>query len=293
VDEVNRVPDALVRKHSGTSLDVATEARRLLDALDKRRTIPPMAPAARLSLPDAYRVSRAVADRRMARGETPIGRKIGFTNRTIWAEYGVDHPIYGPIYDSTVVFADESINSFSLGPFVQPRIEPEILFGLAGTPDPAMDERELLGCLDWIAHGFEIVQSLFPDWRFAAADCVAAFGLHGALICGPRWSLAGIAPDAASAALRSFSIELFRDGSLVDEGRAANVLDGPLLALRHLVRTLADDAEAQQLGAGEIVTTGTLTRAFPVLPGERWTTTLHGFERSGLSVPGLDIRFGA
>ncbi len=38
----------------------------------------------------------------MARGERPVGRKIGFTNRTIWAEYGVYAPIWGDMYDTTL-----------------------------------------------------------------------------------------------------------------------------------------------------------------------------------------------
>jgi len=37
----------------------------------------------------AYRVSAEILRRRRARGEKPIGRKVGFTNRTIWPEYGV------------------------------------------------------------------------------------------------------------------------------------------------------------------------------------------------------------
>ena len=38
------------------------------------------------------------------------------------------------------------------------------------------------------------------------------------------------------------------------------------------------------LEAGEIVSTGTLTDAHPVAPGERWTTDLHGFAVRGLEV---------
>ncbi len=37
----------------------------------------------------AYLVSAEILRRRRARGETPIGRKVGFTNRTIWAESSV------------------------------------------------------------------------------------------------------------------------------------------------------------------------------------------------------------
>src|SRR6185436_708604 len=54
-----------------------------------------------LDLDAAYRVAAEVHARRMARGERPIGRKIGFTNRRIWDEYGVWAPIWGHVYDTT------------------------------------------------------------------------------------------------------------------------------------------------------------------------------------------------
>ncbi len=53
-----------------------------------------------------------------------------------------------------------------------------------------MDEAALLGCIAWVAHGFEIVHSMFAGWRFAAADTVAAFALHGAYRLGPRRPIA-------------------------------------------------------------------------------------------------------
>ena len=51
---------------------------------------------------DAYAVTAKLRELRMARGEKPVGRKIGFTNRNIWAEYGVFQPIWGDVYDTTV-----------------------------------------------------------------------------------------------------------------------------------------------------------------------------------------------
>src|SRR5262245_35041304 len=53
-------------------------------------------------LPAAYRAAALVHEQRLARGEKPVGRKIGFTNRTIWAEYDVWAPIWGHMYDRTV-----------------------------------------------------------------------------------------------------------------------------------------------------------------------------------------------
>ena len=72
----------------------------------------------------------------------------------------------------------------------------------------------------------------------------------------------------------------------MERGIGANVLDSPLFALAHLVELLAIQPEFAQLHAGEIVSTGTLTDAHPVAPGETWSTAF-----DGLPLPGLQIRF--
>jgi 2-oxo-3-hexenedioate decarboxylase len=46
--------------------------------------------------------------------------------------------------------------------------------------------------------------------------------------------------------LSAFEIDLKCDGRLVDRGRAANVLGGPLSALRHLVGLLATDRSTRR-----------------------------------------------
>ena len=148
-----------------------------------------------------------------------------------------------------------------------------------------MDEHDLLGCIDWLAHGFEIVQSIYPGWAFTLPDTVVANGLHGALLIGPRHDITGDR-DAWEDALSTFEIDLLRNGVVMDHGRASNVLDGPLSALRHLNDLLADDPVNPPLAAGELVTTGTLTRAFPILPGETWST-----EPSGIPLDGIAMRF--
>jgi 2-oxo-3-hexenedioate decarboxylase len=149
-----------------------------------------------------------------------------------------------------------------------------------------MDEAALLGCIAWVAHGFEIVHSMFEGWRFAAADTVAAFALHGAYRLGPRRPIDQTPGEGWLAALSQFEISLYRNNEQVDRGRARNVLDGPLSALRHLNDLLAADRHNPPLAAGEIITTGTVTRAFPVAPGETWRTELHG-----LDLPPMTIRF--
>lgn len=251
-----------------------------------RQTMPFTQRTRSLDAHNAYQITSALRMRRIQNGETPLGRKIGFTNRTIWDEYDVHQPIWGDIYDSTVAWLDDLKGPFHLKGLAEPRIEPEIVFKLKSKPDAAMDEAALLDCMDWVAHGFELVQSLFPDWRFSVADTIAGCGLHGALLIGPPHVFKAGEQAAWLEALAHFSIDLFHNEICVDTGFARNVLDGPLSALRHLVSVLEHDPYNPDLQAGEIVTTGTLTRAFPVKRGETWRMQLFG-----LDLPPALIRF--
>ena len=262
---------------------IAAEAFAALDTGHRTSSFSARIPA--FDLDDAYRVTASIRQMRDTRGEIPVGRKIGFTNRTIWAEYNVYGPVWGYVYSSTVHNLAEIGDTFSLIGLAEPRIEPEIVFKLALAPAPGMDETALLACIDWVGHGFEIVQSIFPGWKFSAPDTVAAFGLHGALLIGARHSIAAHAEDW-SRTLSTFEIDLKRDGTVVDHGRAMNLLGGPVSALRHLVDILALDQVNPPLAAGEIVTTGTLTRALPVSAGETWTTGL-----TGVALDGICVRF--
>ena len=59
---------------------------------------------------------------------------------------------------------------------------------------------------------------------------------------------------------------------MIDRGVGANVLKSPALALAHLARVLTDLPQFPPLTEGEIVTTGTITDAWPVAPGETWSS---------------------
>jgi len=78
-------------------------------------------------------------------------------------------------------------------------------------------------------------------------------------------------------------VELSCDGAPRDRGAGANVLGSPLAALAHLLRVLAQLPAMPPLAAGEIVTTGTLTRALPIHAGETWSTTVEGIDLPGIS----------
>ena len=189
-------------------------AARILGASDAGK---PLAPITNehpgFDLADAYRVSAAARQRRVARGERLVGWKVGFTNRSVWASLGIDAPIWGPMYDTTV-FETKPVGttSFSLAGLASPRIEPEIGFRLARAPDPGMDEDELLACVDAVTHGFEIVQSVYPDWKFKAPDGIAAGGLHARYPHGPLVPVEPAERPRWARMLKELSITIFRDG---------------------------------------------------------------------------------
>ena len=259
-------------------------AAELMELLGTERQVRPF--SARdpgFGLAQAYDLVAEVRAMRVARGETPVGRKIGFTNTTIWQHYGVSGPMWNYVFDTTLRDLAATGGTFTLAGLAEPRIEPEIVLHLARAPKAGMNEDELLGCVDWIAHGFEIVHSCFPGWVFVIADTAAAYGLHGALLLGPRHA---VERDRAAwgSALRTFSLTLHRDGSPVAEGHARNVLGGPLSALRFLVEEIERTRPCDALRAGEIVTTGTLTDAQPIEAGSVWTTVLSGIDLGGLRI---------
>jgi 2-oxo-3-hexenedioate decarboxylase len=261
----------------------------LLAAADAGRSLPAVSPsgATPAEIAEATRVQQAVAALRRARGEMQLGWKIGFTNRTIWPLYGVHRPIWGPVWDTTLRRLDGTEAEHPVGRYAEPRLEPEIVIGLRTSPPPDADARDaastaaLAACIDWVAHGFEIVTSVWPGWKFGAAQTIAAQALHGALLVGPPVPVAALGADPA-AALSALRLVLYRDGERVAEGQGTDVLDGPVQALGHLVAGLA--ARGERISAGSVVTTGTLTDAQPLAPGQTWRTDL-----AGVVLPGLTL----
>ena len=236
---------------------------------------------------DGYEVLAQLHERRRAQGWRPVGRKIGFTNRTLWARYGVDRPMWSHVWDRTLTWASNGSASISLKGFQEPRIEPEVVFKLARSLPPGSPADSLLQAVEWMAPGFEIVHSVFPGWKFKAPDCTAAFGLHAALVVGTPLVIDDSNRAAIKAMLPKFAISLRSGDRVVDTGCGDNVLGSPLNALAHLRDRLAGQPQFPALAAGEIVTTGTLTDAWPVAPGQRWSS-----DYTTLGIDGLVLAFG-
>jgi len=263
-------------------VEASDAADVVIRAFAAKRLIPLLSDAdLTLDEAGAYAIAREVHTRRVRRGERPVGRKIGFTNRAIWSQYGVTTPIWGHMYDTTVHHVRHGGARVDVSRLVQPRIEPEIQLHFGRMPPVTRDVHAILECVDWIAQGFEIVQCPFAQWSFKGVDAVAAFGVHGALVVGTPVAVADIEDCAHK--LGRFTIELWRDGAPQSAGGGANVLGSPLLAFAHLAEVLSRQSLFPAVQADEIVSTGTLTDLLPVAPGETWSTRLDGIDLPGLT----------
>jgi 2-oxo-3-hexenedioate decarboxylase len=263
-------------------------ARELLDAYDHGKPI--------LSISErnpgfdwnaAYDAAAEIVKLRRARGERCVGRKIGFTNRNIWPEYGATSPIWAHVYDSTLIYAKNNMASVSLRGSVAPRIEPEIAFMLsapvpAGCRDPAV----VMKSIEWLAPSFEIVDCHYSNWKFTPAESVADFSFHWRLIVGEPYPIEAAEIATLMEQIRDCRVALKCNGEIRDHGVGSNALDHPALALAFLADILATQPKFDALAAGEVITTGTLTAALPIRAGETWAS-----EISGLPVTSLTVAF--
>ena len=260
-------------------------AQELLDAHDAAATVEQLtARVDGFDLDDAYAVLAEISAERQARGWVPAGRKIGFTNRTLWDLFGVDVPMWATVWDRTLVAASGDTARVSLDGLVAPRIEPEVAFGLRGPVPITDDPLAVLESVEWVAPSFEIVQCPFPGWSFALPDATAAFGLHAQLVVGTRVPVTDENRASLAASLGTFEATLSKDAEVADRGSGSNVLDSPALALVHLARVVAEHPDQPALVAGEVITTGTVTNAFPIVPGETWTSDYGDLGLTGLRV---------
>ena len=271
-----------------TTLDIRALATEMLAARSEGKAVEsrPSSRDSSFDLPAAYQVEEELAQLRRADGHKTTGRKIGFTNRAVWSRLDLDTIVWGYVFDDTVHYASGNHFILPIGQMVAPRIEPEVVFKLKSeiSLDVASDPAKVLKAVEWMALGFEIVDCPYPNWRYRPADMVAAFGFHGALVIGDPHPLKNL--DQLAEQLATFKLNLLKNGETAAEGTGKNVYDSPVLCLGQLARTINAQPDAAPLGAGEVITSGTITDAQPIAIGEEWAAVTEG-----LNLPSLSIKF--
>lgn len=241
-------------------------------------------PATPSEISAAYRAAAEREAQRIQSGATIVGHKVGFTNTSAWAQLGASAPMWGAMYNDTVIDISETPFRYSLASLTGPRIEPEIVMHFAKAPAADASLEALLACVDWMAQGYELVVSPADGKPATVPQAIANGGMHGALLVGERRPVEALGDDLVSR-LQQATLELHCDGELKEEGASAVVLGNPLNSIVHLMKGLAAEGRAP-IQPGAVITTGTITAAYPVAAGQRWTTRI-----AGLDLPDLDVIF--
>jgi 2-oxo-3-hexenedioate decarboxylase len=265
------------------STDPKALAQELTDAYANKVIVP--APSSRegaIDLDTAYAVEGEIAQARRAGGRQTVGWKVGYANKAMWRALKLETLLWAHMYDDTVRYADWNDATLSIAPMFSPKIEPEIVFKLAQIP-ASSDPAAVLEATEWYALGFEIIDSVFPDWKFQPADFVASRGLHAALVVGEpvyveREDIAKLVTE-----LSEFTVRVLRNNELVEEGAAKNALKSPALCVGELFEAMKRRG-GETLQPGDLISTGTLTTSLPMAAGDVWIASLNGIPPSSLTL---------
>ncbi len=246
----------------------------LYEAMRRRSVIDPLteqAPA--IEIEDAYAVSRRMLERRLADGETMIGKKIGVTSKVVMDMLNVRQPDFGFLTDRMVYGNAAEIPASTT--LIQPRAEGEIAFILKrALKGPGVTNADVLAATDYVMPCFEIVDSRIRDWKIKIQDTIADNASCGAIVLGDK------AVSPLDVDLVTCGIVVMLNGELLSTGAGAAAMGSPVNAVTWLANTLG--AFGIGLEAGELILSGSLVPLQAVKPGDSMHLAIGGIGQASV-----------
>ena len=243
-------------------------ARRLFEAEQQGTTVkPPSTQIPNFALEDAYQVQDQIAALKREAGLRHIGWKTALTNPLLRQRSQAPVPTRGYLFEPALLTSREARGPGFL-------IEPEVTFYLdADIAGPAATPEAVLAATRGICASLEVAGGRYGERvsfvDLAADNAGAAHMVVSDLILSPAE-----AGDPAS--LAGLSVELFKNGELVQSGKGVDVMGGPAHAVAWLATQLHDSEKMLQ--RGQVILSGSFTLPVPAAPGDRITAR---FDRLG------------
>jgi 2-keto-4-pentenoate hydratase len=206
----------------------------------------------------------AIQARLDARSAAPLfGWKIAATSAAGQAHINVDGPLAGRLLREK---AFESGATLPFGANHMRVAEAEFAFRMGRDLAPRADQYlvdDVLAAVATLHPAIEVPDSRYEDFTVVGAPQLIADNACAHLfVLGPeapaRWRDIDLVEHTVTGTI---------DGTLTREGRGANVLGDPRVALTWLVNELS--GLGLTLKAGQVVTTGTCLTPLPIAPGDR------------------------
>jgi 2-keto-4-pentenoate hydratase len=210
------------------------------------------------SLAEGYAIQEAMLERA---GQPAVGWKIAATSAAGQKHIGITEPLAGRLFGDFVLPDGAHRPAKNMHMRVA---EAEFAFKMAKTlpargRDYAMDD-----VCDAVAAMHLAIE--IPDARFRVFDTIGAPTIAADDAFADWFILGRAVPDWRRIDLPGHPVLGRKNGSLVCEGKGANVLGDPRVALTWLVNHLA--RRDTPLEAGQVVTTGTCVKPMDIGPGD-------------------------
>ncbi|HKQ25475.1 MAG TPA: fumarylacetoacetate hydrolase family protein [Burkholderiales bacterium] len=197
---------------------------------------------------EGYKVQSEVA--RLS-GHASFGWKIAATSRAGQKHIGVDGPLAGRLFENRAFQSDATVPMINN---LMKVAEAEFAFRMARNLPPRTTAYLMEEVLDAVASmhpAIEIPDSRYHEFsKVGAAQLIADNACANYFVLGPATSAEWRRHDLAE-----HPVSAWVNGKLARDGKGANVLGDPRLALTWLVNELS--AVGEPLRAGLVVTTGT------------------------------------
>ncbi len=232
-----------------------------------RMTVPPLLEREpEITVDDAYRIQQRFVERRVAAGETIVGKKIGVTSKPVQDFLGVFQPDFGQL-TSGMVYQDGA--TIDLNSLIQPKAEAELAFVLkADLAGPGITAMDVIRATDYVVPCFEIVDSRITDWKIRIQDTVADNASCGVYVLGQTRG------DPRQLDITLAGMVLEKNGELFSTGVGAAVQGSPANAVAWLANTLG--VLGIPFKAGEVILSGSQSALVPVVDGDHMVCTVGG-----------------
>lgn len=239
----------------------------LYQAFVSRRAVAPLLTREpEITIEDAYRIQERFVARRLAAGETIVGKKIGATSKPVQDFLGVYQPDFGMLTSAMLFQEGDTID---LSQLIQPKAEAELAFVLKhDLKGPGITAMDVIRATDYVVPCFEIVDSRITDWQIKIQDTVADNASCGVFILGKTKG------DPRKLDITLAGMVLEKNGELFSTGVGAAVQGSPANAVAWLANTLG--ALGIPFKAGEVILSGSQSSLVPVTDGDELVCTVGG-----------------
>jgi len=205
----------------------------------------------------AYALQKQLADKLVSMGQPIGGFKAGLTSEATQKRFGVNAPLLGPLFKPGALGPDAVVNTKD---FVRLFVETEIGYIPGVKIDkPVADVEALKKMIKEVCPAVEL-----PDLRFEDMKGLKGPDIVVDAVSSAKYIIGKPVP-VSSVDVSEVAVTLTRDGEVVNQGKAADVLGDQWKALLWLVNGTV--SRGYVIEPGQLLITGVMGNMIPGKPG--------------------------